>query len=201
MRCSGCAYELLVRARARALHPSPRSLPATASRPERFALDIALLEGNFREAQKRAHPDFFGAAPPEARAAAAASSTALNVAYRALRSPIQRAQHLLALRGVDVLGEGEGAAAGRPVSPQLLAQVMEAREAVGEPGTPLPALLALQRRAEGAVAGCMEDLGAACEGGQWARAADITVALSYYSKLAEEAAEAAEARAHKEAGH
>jgi hypothetical protein len=64
---------------------------------------------------------FFATAPAAQRDAAAAASTCLNVAYRALRDPVQRAQHLLALQGLDAVGEGRGSGG---VSPELLEQVM-----------------------------------------------------------------------------
>jgi molecular chaperone HscB len=137
------------------------------------------------------HPDFFASAPAAEQAAVAASSTSLNVAYRALRDPVQRAQHLLELQGLDAVGEGRGSGG---VSPALLEQVMAAREAVGDAGTPLAELRALRARAAAAVARCEADLCAAFDAGDGARAREITVALSYYAKLEEEAGEEEERR-------
>ena len=149
------------------------------------------MEASFRSLQKAAHPDFFATAPAAQRASAAAASTSLNVAYRALRDPVQRAQHLLELQGLDAVGEGRGSGG---VSPELLEQVMAAREAVGDAGTPLAELRALRARAAGAAARCEADLGAAFDAGDGARAREVTVALNYYVKLAEEAGEAVERR-------
>ena len=172
-------------------------MPSHTRRPQRFSLDLSQLEGNFRGAQMRTHPDLSAALPPSARASAAAASSALNVAYRALRDPLQRAQHLLELQGLDALGETAGS---KHVPPQLLEEVMEAREAVSAAATTLPELLALQRWSAGAAAQCERDLGAAFDAGKGQLACDITVALSYYLKIAAEAGEAVEARGAASAG-
>ena len=154
-------------------------------------MDTAQLEAHFRARQKAVHPDYFSSAPAAERAAVAAASASLNVAYRALRDPVQRAQHLLELQGLDAVGEGRGSVG---VSPALLEQVMEAREAVGDASTPLDELRALWARASAAAARCEEDLRAAFDAGGGPRARDVTVALSYYRKLEEEAGEAVERR-------
>ncbi len=156
-------------------------------------MDTAQLEAHFRARQKAVHPDYFSSAPAAERAAVAAASASLNVAYRALRDPVQRAQHLLELQGLDAVGEAAGRGGGG-VSPQLLAQVLEAREAVGDASTPLDELRALWARASAAAARCEEDLRAAFDAGGGPRARDVTVALSYYRKLEEEAGEAVERR-------
>ncbi len=172
-----------------------RPLPSRS--PQRYALNVPALEASFRAKQRVSHPDFFAGAPAAERAAVAAASTSLNVAYRALRDPVQRAQHLLELQGLDAVGEGRGSVG---VSPALLEQVMEAREAVGDAGTPLAELRALRARAAAAAAACEADLSAAFDAGDGARAQEVTVALSYYRKLEEEAGEVVERREGTEEG-
>ena len=53
-------------------------------------------------------------------------TTILNDAYRTLRDPVKRAEHLLELRGVKVAGEERGAGAKMPE--EFLEQAMEDRE-------------------------------------------------------------------------
>ena len=73
------------------------------------------------------------------------------------------------------------------MSAPLLGEVMEAREQIGDPDTPVAALLALRARARAAVAACERDLASAFAEGALARAREVTVALQYYSKIDDEA--------------
>ena len=163
-------------------------------------MSIGALEKTYKRLQRVVHPDFYGGATAGRAEEAAQASTALNTAYRTLRSPYTRAVYLLQLRGEDPHGEGEGAS--RHVSPALLMEVMEAREVVEDPSTPLEELQRLRGRAAEAVGKCVQDLTLAFQeeekgkgGGQaQGTAKDITVALSYYEKLAEEAEAQLEAR-------
>ena len=140
------------------------------------------------------HPDFFSAPSTSdaLRAASAAASSSLNVAYRTLRSPSGRAQYLLRLQGGEALEGGsanDGSGGGnRHVSPALLLEIMEAREQVEDAATPPDALQRLRERTRTAQAACARDLAAAFRQGApgLPRARDIAVALSYYDKLLEE---------------
>ena len=96
---------------------------ATFGLPRAFAVDASELETRFRELSRNVHPDRFARAPPRERRLALAAATALNDAYRTLRHPRRRAEHLLALRGVEV-----GARGGAPVEPEFLEAQLELRE-------------------------------------------------------------------------
>ena len=67
-----------------------------------FALDAAALEKSYREIQSQVHPDRFAHAGDAERRASMQWTTRVNEAYRTLKSPVQRAKHILELHGVDV---------------------------------------------------------------------------------------------------
>ena len=90
-----------------------------------FAVDQEALERAYREIQSRVHPDRFAHAGDAERRASLQWTTRVNEAYRALKSPVQRASHILALHGVDVAFETNTA-----MPAGFLAQQMELREAL-----------------------------------------------------------------------
>jgi molecular chaperone HscB len=92
---------------------------------ERFDLDAQELERRYRERSKEVHPDRFAKAPPADRLRAMEASQSLNDAFRLLKNPTARAEHLLALRGV-VLDDKE------PVPQDFLLEILELREALAE---------------------------------------------------------------------
>jgi molecular chaperone HscB len=70
-----------------------------------FALEAEALERSYRDIQSRVHPDRFAHAGDAERRASLEWTTRVNEAYRTLKDPLQRARHLLELRGVDVAFE------------------------------------------------------------------------------------------------
>jgi molecular chaperone HscB len=95
--------------------------------PQAFSIDVQGLEKAYREIQSRVHPDRFADAGDAERRASLQWTTRVNEAYRALKSPVQRASHILALHGVDVAFETNTA-----MPQQFLMQQMELREALEE---------------------------------------------------------------------
>ena len=67
-----------------------------------YALEAERLERAYREIQARIHPDRFAHAGDADRRASMQWTTRVNEAYRTLKSPVQRAKHLLELNGVDL---------------------------------------------------------------------------------------------------
>jgi molecular chaperone HscB len=88
-----------------------------------FALDGEALERSYREIQARVHPDRFAHAGDAERRASLQWTTRVNEAYRTLKSPVQRAKHLLELHGVDVAFETN-----TQMPPDFLMQQLELRE-------------------------------------------------------------------------
>jgi molecular chaperone HscB len=85
------------------------------------------LERRFRELSRKFHPDYYYNASPTERLASLERSSYLNDAYRALRTPATRIEHLLAIEGLpSTKSEGEPGAA--KVPPALLEEVFALNE-------------------------------------------------------------------------
>lgn len=95
--------------------------------PAAFSLDQEMLEKAYRDIQSQVHPDRFAHAGDAERRASLQWTTRVNEAYRTLKSPVQRAKHLLELHGVDVAFETNTA-----MPPEFLMQQMELREKLEE---------------------------------------------------------------------
>jgi molecular chaperone HscB len=67
--------------------------------PKRLSLDQKDLERTFHELSRKYHPDYFTNAPTEDRHRALQMTATLNDAYRTLRHPVRRAEHLLGIEG------------------------------------------------------------------------------------------------------
>ena len=93
--------------------------------PRRLVIDQAQLERCFRDLSRQFHPDYFYNASPSERLASLERSSYLNDAYRALRNPISRIEHLLAIEGLPSAKSEDGSA---KVPPGLLEEVFELNE-------------------------------------------------------------------------
>jgi len=110
--------------------------------PRTLTLDAQELESHFRDLSRKFHPDYYYNASPQERLASLERSSYLNDAYRALKNPITRIEHLLAIEGLPPAKSEERTA---KVPPSLLEEVFalneeldeirEAREAGGDPDT------------------------------------------------------------------
>jgi len=110
--------------------------------PRRLTIDQAQLERRFRDLSRQFHPDFFYNAASSERLASLERSSYLNDAYRALRNPISRIEHLLAIEGLPSAQSEDGMA---KVPSGLLEEVFalneeldeirEARESGADPAT------------------------------------------------------------------
>ncbi|MDW6092084.1 co-chaperone HscB [Vibrio rhizosphaerae] len=73
--------------------------------PTQFDLDGSLLSSQFRELQKRFHPDNFAAASERERLVAVQKASEINDAYQTLKNEIRRAEYLLMLHDIDLRSE------------------------------------------------------------------------------------------------
>ena len=97
--------------------------------PRRLTIDAQHLEQRFRELSRKFHPDYYYNAPPVERLASLERSSYLNDAYRTLRNPVSRIEHLLAIEGLpSAKSEGRGAV----VPPALLEEVFALNEELDE---------------------------------------------------------------------
>jgi len=117
--------------------------------PARYRFDPAELDAAYRKLQTEVHPDRFAAAGDDERRLALQSSSRVNEAYRALRSPVERAHYLLLLRGVDALAETDTA-----LPMEFLEQQLECRESIAQAVArrDTGALSALRKQVESAAA-------------------------------------------------
>jgi molecular chaperone HscB len=92
-----------------------------------FELDLAALERRHRELSRALHPDRHAGKSAAERRLALGRAIEVNQAWRTLKDPVRRAEALLARLGV---GHGEGEEP-KP-DPELLMDMMELRERLGE---------------------------------------------------------------------
>lgn len=192
-----------------AFHKTTRSSSAEPT----FDVDPVSLERRYKLLQWTLHPDKAVTRTPEERAFSAGHAAALNQAYGVLRAPLARANYLLRLKGggaaggagaggapghgADTAGAGgghhggggggadEGAfGEGTIADPELLMEVMEARERV-EASADAAELAALRESARARQRGVEAELSAAFKAGDYAEAAALVARLTYYVRLEE----------------
>ena len=97
--------------------------------PRKLTIDPQDLERRFRDLSRRFHPDYYYNASPAERLASLERSSYLNDAYRALRNPVSRIEHLLAVEGLPPAKSDDGTA---KVPPALLEEVFALNEELDE---------------------------------------------------------------------
>ena len=97
--------------------------------PRLLTLDPQDLERRFRELSRKFHPDYYYNAPPAERLASLERSSYLNDAFRTLRNPVTRIEHLLAIEGLQSAKPEAGTA---KVPPALLEEVFALNEELDE---------------------------------------------------------------------
>jgi molecular chaperone HscB len=161
--------------------------PAPAgTQPDKFAAlgfqpsfdEPAGLDEAFRTLSRKLHPDRFARASAQERRYSLEQTTRLNDAYKTLKDPVRRAEHLLQLRGIK----------GDPkMSPDFLEQTLEDREKLAEAkmsGEPLDALAAGVREKRDQT---LRDVRALVEnGGDLSRAAELLARMRYYARYLDE---------------
>jgi molecular chaperone HscB len=100
--------------------------------PRKLTIAQDELERRFRELSRKFHPDYYYNAAPAERLASLERSSYLNDAYRALRTPATRIEHLLAIEGLPpTKSEGSESGAAK-VPPALLEEVFALNEDLDE---------------------------------------------------------------------
>lgn len=98
----------------------------TLGLPPRFDLELIEIEQRYRDLQKTLHPDKYVQASASERRASLSHAVTVNEAYRALKDDLKRAEALV-LRFGGVPEDKRGAQ-----NPELLMEVMELRESLGD---------------------------------------------------------------------
>ena len=140
--------------------------------PVAFDLDKEHLRKLYTQLQQRFHPDRVATLSTEDRQKNLQLSMDINQAYHTLKDPLLRAQHLLALEGIQVNGENDTI---KP-PPALLMEMMEFREAIQE-----GSVVHLQ-----ALQDALDSLSNAFRTKHMARAAEETIRLRYIEKIRQE---------------
>jgi molecular chaperone HscB len=104
--------------------------------PRKLLIHPQDLERRFRELSRKFHPDYFYNATSAERLASLERSSYLNDAYRVLKNPVSRIEHLLAIEGLpsartEEPSTGSGPGAGK-VPPSLLEEVFALNEELDE---------------------------------------------------------------------
>lgn len=148
--------------------------------------DIAAvdLEQRYFARQRELHPDRFAANSPREREYASRHTANLNDAFAILRSPVKRAEALLAVAG-HATGTGD---ADTVADKELLLEAMEMREGLAEAGT-RSAVDAVVTAQEAKSDACIAALSRAFADGDAAAAARLVLRLTYLQKFAAEARE------------
>ncbi len=157
--------------------------------PQRFAIDLQMLEEAYREVQNQVHPDKFATAPDAERRVAMQWATRANEAYQTLKNPFKRAAYLCELHGVDLETESNTA-----MPREFLMQQMEWREALDEArdARDLSALEDLADEMQATVKRQLLRIGGQIEGEDFESAAQGVRQLMFLEKFGSEVARVAD---------
>lgn len=153
-----------------------------------WRIDRGALEQSYLGLSQASHPDGFVGQDSATQRAAMERSSRLNQAYRTLRDPVQRAEYLVKLGGIDLDSSDPRGGAPRP-SQDFLIEMIDLRERLAE-GDAAAVRDEIEARAEQAF-----DAGiAALERGAVAEAARELVARRYFQRFLDEVDAAEERR-------
>lgn len=147
--------------------------------PRAFDINEKAVHQAYLAAQHTAHPD--RQTDPSARMAALQASADLNQAYRILKDPLQRAEHLLALEGITVGSEKDSV---RPSS-VLLMESMDMRERLMEADNAAD-VAALEAEARQSREATRESFSRHYTAGQYQAAAQEAIRWRFLEKFLEE---------------
>lgn len=153
--------------------------------PEAFAVDLVLLDRNYLDLQAKWHPDRFADAGPAERLAALQHASLVNDAYTTLKTPLNRAEYLLQINGVDVHRQVQ-------LDGAFLLEQLELREQLEQlhGRKDEAALERLRRRARAEQEDLWRDFAAGVDAGRFAVARTFFHKLQFLVKLTEEIAAA-----------
>ncbi|BDR19168.1 co-chaperone HscB [Vibrio sp. STUT-A16] len=152
--------------------------------PSQFKLDGSLLSSQFRELQKRFHPDNFATGSERDRLMAVQKAAQINDAYQVLKNPISRAEYILAEQGVEIRGEQQ-----TMQDPMFLMEQMELREEleeIADSTDPESALFHFDSKVSKMYKQHLASVEQELDDGLWAEAADRVRKLKFIAKLKNE---------------
>ncbi|EPR7491142.1 co-chaperone HscB [Vibrio alginolyticus] len=152
--------------------------------PSQFKLDGSLLSSQFRELQKRFHPDNFATGSERDRLMAVQKAAQINDAYQVLKNPISRAEYILAEQGVEIRGEQQ-----TMQDPMFLMEQMELREEleeIADNSDPESALFDFDSKVSKMYKQHLASVEQELDDGLWTEAADRVRKLKFIAKLKNE---------------
>lgn len=152
--------------------------------PSQFQLDGSLLSSQFRELQKRFHPDNFATGSERDRLMAVQKAAQINDAYQVLKNPISRAEYILAEQGVEIRGEQQ-----TMQDPMFLMEQMELREEleeIADKSDPESALFDFDSKVSKMYKQHLASVEQELDDGLWTEAADRVRKLKFIAKLKNE---------------
>ncbi len=154
----------------------------------RWEQERSELEDAYVRKSALVHPDRYVGQDASLTALAQQASTQLNMAYKILRDPAERAEYLVALGGIDLDKTGEG---GAPMPDQhFLADVLERRDQLDEliedgSATATDALYGFREELGLELAAMLSEAVQALGAGDTARAAATLVRRRYIHRMLE----------------
>ncbi|EAR56966.1 co-chaperone HscB [Photobacterium sp. SKA34] len=152
--------------------------------PFQFELDGGLLSSQFRELQRRFHPDNYATASERDRLLSVQKAAQINDAFQTLKNPVSRAEYMLAERDEDIRGEQKTLQ-----DMAFLMQQMELREtleAISDSSDPESALFDFEQQASAMYKEQLAQLAELLNNEQWVEAADGVRKLKFIVKLRDE---------------
>lgn len=149
--------------------------------PAEFALDSQTLADTYRQLQMQFHPDKFASRPERERLQAVQRAAHINDAFTTLKHPLNRAEYLLSLQGIDIRAEQQTLK-----DPLFLMQQMEWREQLEEIAGAqdvFGAIMAFDRELQQASADFYVELEQQLVSSRWPDAADTVRKLKFMTKL------------------
>ncbi|MFP2768407.1 co-chaperone HscB [Oceanisphaera sp. KMM 10153] len=149
--------------------------------PAEFALDSQTLADTYRQLQMQFHPDKFASRPERERLQAVQRAAHINDAFTTLKHPLNRAEYLLSLQGIDIRAEQQTLK-----DPLFLMQQMEWREQMEEidgAQDVFGAIMAFDRELQQASAEYYAELEQQLGSSLWPDAADTVRKLKFMTKL------------------
>ncbi|NAW56979.1 MULTISPECIES: co-chaperone HscB [unclassified Vibrio] len=152
--------------------------------PSQFQLDGSLLSSQFRELQKRFHPDNFASASERDRLLAVQKAAQINDAYQVLKNPLSRAEYLLAENGAEIRGEQQ-----TMQDPMFLMEQMELREeleSLADDSDAMDRLFDFDSKVSKMYRHHLAEVERELDSGLWNEAADRVRKLKFVAKLKHE---------------
>lgn len=145
-----------------------------------YALDVDALERRYFDLQRVLHPDRFATRSGKEKALSQQQAVSLNDAFETLKSPLERADYLLKLKGAGGINHDHTLN-----DPSLLMEAMETREALSmaEDVASVNAIVDKTRKDQRA---CIKTLDEAFSQDDLEQATKLAYRLKYLTKLLEE---------------